>query len=78
MAVMQALMVPLKIATLAVVVGSKLVGVGQELGSLLAVVPIYAAVLLGMVPLGLLAAQPAGLDVAATRAVVSAARPAIP
>lgn len=70
MAVMQALMVPLMMATLAVVVGSQLVGVGQELGSLLTVVPIYAAYLLVMVPLGLLAAKPAGLDAAATRAVV--------
>lgn len=70
MAAMQALMVPLMMATLAVVVGSQIVGVGQELGSLLAVVPLYAAFLLVMVPLGLLAARQAGLDVAATRAVV--------
>lgn len=70
MKVMQALMVPLLMATLSVVVGSQIVGVGQELGSLLAVVPLYAAFLLVMVPLGLLAAKPAGLDAAATRAVV--------
>ena len=70
MAAMQALMVPLMMATLVVVVGSQIVGVGQELGSLLAVVPLYAAFLLVMAPLGLLAARPAGLDVAATRAVV--------
>lgn len=70
MAAMQTLMVPLMMATLAVVVGSQIVGVGQELGSLLAVVPLYAAFLLVMAPLGLLAARPASLDVAATRAVV--------
>ncbi|MHA7176949.1 arsenic resistance protein [Arthrobacter sp. Sr24] len=70
MAVMQALMVPLMMATLAVVVGSQITGVGQELGSLLVVVPLYAAFLLVMVPLGMLAAKPARLDVAATRAVV--------
>jgi ACR3 family arsenite efflux pump ArsB len=70
MAAMQALMVPLMMATLAVVVGSQIVGVGQELGSLLAVVPLYAAFLVVMVPLGLLAAKPAGLDTAATLAVV--------
>lgn len=70
MAAMQALMVPLMMATLAVVVSSQIVGVGQELGSLLAVVPLYAAFLLVMAPLGLLAARPAGLDVAATRAIV--------
>lgn len=70
MAAMQALMVPLMMATLAVVVGSQIVGVRQELGSLLAVVPLYAAFLLVMVPLGLLAAKPARLDTPATLAVV--------
>jgi ACR3 family arsenite transporter len=70
MAAMQALMVPLMMATLAVVVGSQILGVRRELGSLLAVVPLYAAFLLVMVPLGLLAARAARLDVRATRAVV--------
>ena len=70
MATMQALMVPLMMATLAVVVGSQIVGVGQELGPLLAVVPLYAAFLLVMVPVGLLAARCARLDVPAARAVV--------
>jgi ACR3 family arsenite efflux pump ArsB len=70
MAAMQALMVPLMMATLAVVVGSQIVGVRQELGSLLAVVPLYAAFVLVMVPLGLLAARPARLDAPATLAVV--------
>ena len=62
MAVMQALMVPLMMATLAVVVGSQIVGVGQELGTLVTVVPIYAVFLLVMIPLGLLTAKAAGLD----------------
>ncbi|MBP1135048.1 ACR3 family arsenite efflux pump ArsB [Arthrobacter sp. PvP023] len=70
MAAVQALMVPLMMATLAVVVGSQIVGVRQELASLLAVVPLYAAFLLVMVPLGLLAARPARLDARATVAVV--------
>ncbi|GLU60899.1 MULTISPECIES: arsenic resistance protein [unclassified Arthrobacter] len=70
MSLMQALMVPLMMTTLAVVVGSQIVGVGQELGSLLSVVPLYAAFLVVMVPLGLIASKPAKLDVAATRAVV--------
>lgn len=70
MSVMQALMVPLMMATLAVVVGSQIVGVGQELGALLALVPIYAAFLVVMVPLGMLASKLAELDMAATRAVV--------
>jgi len=69
MAAMHALMVPLMMATLAVVVGSQIVGVRQELGSLLAVVPLYLAFLLVMAPLGLLAARTAGLDPAATLAV---------
>ena len=63
-------MVPLMMATLAVVVGSQIVGVGQEIGSLLAVVPVYAAFLLLMVPVGLAAARMSRLDPAATRAVV--------
>ncbi|CAN7473816.1 bile acid:sodium symporter [Arthrobacter sp. LjRoot78] len=70
MAAMQALMVPLMMATLAVVVGSQIAGVRQELGSLLAVVPLYAAFLLVMVPLGLLAARTARLDAPASLAVV--------
>ncbi|MFF1382176.1 arsenic resistance protein [Arthrobacter sp. NPDC058288] len=70
MAAMQALMVPLMMATLAVVVGSQIAGVRQELGSLLAVVPLYAAFLVVMVPLGLLAARPARLDAPSTLAVV--------
>ncbi|MDQ0078446.1 arsenic resistance protein [Arthrobacter oryzae] len=70
MAVMQALMVPLMMATLAVVVGSQIVGVGRGLGSLLAVVPLYAAFLLVMAPLGLLAARAARLEAPATLALV--------
>ncbi|APX04238.1 arsenic resistance protein [Arthrobacter sp. QXT-31] len=70
MAVMQALMVPLMMVTLAVVVGSQITGIATELGSLLVVVPIYAAFLVVMVPLGVLAAKGARLDPASTRAVV--------
>ncbi len=70
MAVMAALMVPLMMVTLAVVVGSQITGVRSELGSLVAVVPLYAAFLLVMVPLGLLAARAARLDAPATLAVV--------
>jgi ACR3 family arsenite efflux pump ArsB len=67
---MAALMVPLMMVTLAVVVGSQITGVRSELGSLVAVVPLYAAFLLVMVPLGLLAARAARLDAPATLAVV--------
>lgn len=69
-ATLQALMVPLMMATLAVVVGSQIVGVGRGSASLLAVVPVYVAFLLVMVPLGLLAARTARLDVPSTRALV--------
>ena len=70
MTAMEALMVPLMMGTLAAVIGSQITGIGTELGSLLAVVPIYVAFLLVMVPLGLLAARGARLDAASTRAVV--------
>ncbi|MET1035755.1 MAG: bile acid:sodium symporter [Arthrobacter sp.] len=69
-ATLQALMVPLMMATLAVVVGSQIVGVGRGPASLLAVVPVYVAFLLVMVPAGLLAARTARLDVPSTRALV--------
>ena len=70
MVAMQVLMVPLMMATLAVVVGSQITGVSRELGSLLVVVPIYVAFLVVMVPLGLLAAKGARLAPASARAVV--------
>ncbi|MBD7993934.1 arsenic resistance protein [Arthrobacter sp. Sa2CUA1] len=70
MDLMQNLMVPLMMLTLAVVIGSQIVGVGQELRSLLAVVPIYVAFLIIMVPVGMIAAHVARLDVGSTTAVV--------
>lgn len=70
MAVMAALMVPLMMVTLGVVVGSQITGVRSELGSLVAMVPLYAAFLLVMAPLGLLTARAARLEAPATLAVV--------
>lgn len=64
------LMVPLMMATLAVVVGSQIAGVSSEIGALLGVVPIYVAFLVVMVPIGILTARVARLDVPASRAVV--------
>lgn len=64
------LMVPLMMVTLAVVVASQIAGVGSRFGTLLTVVPIYVVFLISMVPLGILAARVARLDVPATRAVV--------
>ena len=70
MDLMQNLMVPLMMLTLAVVIGSQVVGVGQELRSLLAVIPIYVAFLIIMVPVGMIAAHVARLDAGSTTAVV--------
>jgi len=64
------LMVPLMMLTLAVVVASQIAGIGPRLTTLLVVVPIYVAFLVAMVPLGILAARFARLDVPASRAVV--------
>ncbi|WEO77415.1 bile acid:sodium symporter [Cryobacterium sp. SO2] len=69
-ATMQALMVPLMMATLAAVVGSQIAAVGAQAGALLAVVPIYLAFLIVMVAVGVLAARLARLDAPAARAVV--------
>lgn len=63
------LMVPLMMLTLAVVVPSQIAGIGSRLTTLLLVVPIYVAFLVVMVPLGILAARVARLDVPASRAV---------
>ncbi|NMR31935.1 MULTISPECIES: arsenic resistance protein [Crystallibacter] len=70
MAVMEGLMVPLMMLTLAVVIGSQIVGVGHELASLLSVIPVYAAFLVLMVPVGKAAARVAGLDAGSTKAVI--------
>lgn len=64
------LMVPLMMLTLAVVVASQIAGIGSRLATLLVVVPIYVGFLVVMVPLGILAARVARLDVPASRAVV--------
>ena len=64
------LMVPLMMITLATVVASQIAGIGSKVTALLVVVPIYAAFLVVMVPLGILAARIARLDVRASRAVV--------
>jgi len=67
---MQALMVPLMMVTLAVVVGSQIAAVGAQAAALLAVIPLYVAFLAIMVGVGLLAARLVRLDVPASRALV--------
>lgn len=70
MTVVQAMMVPLMMATLAVVIASQIHGVGQEVSALLAVVPLYVAFLVVMVPIGMACARVARLDAGSTRAVI--------
>lgn len=70
MSLMQSLMVPLMMLTLATVIGSQIVGAGQEIASLLAVIPIYIGFLIIMVPVGILTARVARLDAGSTTAVV--------
>ena len=67
---MQALMVPLMMATLAVVVGSQVAAVGAQAAALLVLIPVYVAFLAVMVGIGVLAARLARLDVPAARALV--------
>ena len=68
--VMQALMVPLMMVTLAVVVGSQIAAVGAEASALVAVIPLYVAFLAIMVGVGLVAARLGRLDVPASRALI--------
>lgn len=63
-------MVPLMVATLAVVVSSQIAGVSAEFGSLLLAVPVYVLFAAVMVPVGILAARVAGLDAPGSRAIV--------
>jgi arsenite transporter len=65
-------MVPLMMATLAVVVASQAYDVGRHLGGLLTVVPVYVLFAAVMVAFGLGAGRAAGLDVPGRRAVVFA------
>ncbi|KQW06624.1 arsenic resistance protein [Leifsonia sp. Root4] len=69
-ATMQSLMVPLMMATLAVVIGSQVAAVGSEIASLLSLIPLYVAFLVIMVLLGLLAGRASRLDVPGTRALI--------
>lgn len=70
--VMAAAMVPLMMATLFIVIASQVRGVGEQFSALVAVVPLYLAFLVMMVPLGIFAARAAHLDVRSSRALVFA------
>jgi ACR3 family arsenite efflux pump ArsB len=63
-------MVPLMMATLAVVVGSQITGVGSQAVTLVRVVPLYVAFLGIMLLVGLVAGRALGLPVPETRAVI--------
>ncbi len=64
-----AAMVPLMVATLALVVASQISAVIERLGALLLVVPVYVAFVMVMVPVGIAAGRLAGLDVPGRRAI---------
>lgn len=66
----QTAMVPLLMAALALVVASQLRGVAGSLGELAPVVPVFAAFLVLMLPIGVAASRIAGLDTASGRALV--------
>ncbi len=65
-----AAMVPLMMATLAVVVGSQVAAVGSRLADLAPLVPLYAAFVAAAMLVGMVAARTARLDVPSGRAVV--------
>ncbi|WP_285362798.1 bile acid:sodium symporter [Microbacterium sp. LMC-P-041] len=71
--VMAGAMVPLMMATLAVVVGSQISAVGSQALTLLRVVPLYVAFVVIAVAVGLAAGRAARLDVPSTRAVMFSA-----
>jgi ACR3 family arsenite efflux pump ArsB len=63
-------MVPLMMATLATVVASQVSGVGQQITSLVLLIPVYVLFAAIMLPVGVLVARVAHLDTASSRAVV--------
>ncbi|MEV0195324.1 arsenic resistance protein [Nonomuraea sp. NPDC050691] len=68
--IMTASMVPLMMATLAIVVGSQIAAVGAQAAALARLLPLYVAFVVLAVAVGRLASRTACLDVAATRAVM--------
>jgi ACR3 family arsenite transporter len=66
---MLAAMVPLMMATLAVVIASQVRGVGEQIGALVRVVPLYIAFIVILVAVGIVTGRAARLDVPATRAL---------
>lgn len=68
--IMAGAMVPLMMATLAVVIGSQIAAVGTQIALLLRVVPLYVAFVVIAVVIGKLAGRVARLNVSATRAVM--------
>lgn len=64
-----AAMVPLMVATLALVVASQISAVSERLGALVQVVPVYVAFAMVMVPVGMAAGRLAGIDAPGRRAI---------
>ena len=67
---MESLMVPLMMATLAVVIASQVDAVRTDLSSLLRVIPVYVGFLVVMIPLGILTGRVFSQDAPSTRALV--------
>ncbi|MEV7572963.1 bile acid:sodium symporter [Pseudarthrobacter sp. NPDC089323] len=68
--VMAGAMVPLMMATLAVVIGSQIAAVGSQVLNLIRVIPLYVAFVVIAVIIGKVAGRAARLDVPGTRAVM--------
>lgn len=68
--VMAGAMVPLMMATLAVVIGSQIAAVGTQIGTLVRVMPLYVAFVVIAVILGKITGPIARLDVPSTRAMM--------
>lgn len=68
--VMAGAMVPLMMATLAVVIGSQIAAVGTQIGTLVRVMPLYVAFVVIAVILGKITGRIARLDVPSTRAMM--------
>lgn len=68
-----AAMVPLMMATLAIIVASQILKVSHQLGKLVVVVPLYVAFAMIMIAAGAVVSRAAGLGIASQRAVVFSA-----
>lgn len=69
-AMVSAAMVPLMIATLAIIVASQISGVSHQISKLVGLIPLYVAFAASMAVIGAVVSRAAGLDVPAQRAMI--------